>query len=170
MATGDLIEFLRPGDLQPDNGPLNQNRIVPVASTGLGALPLGKSDGYLSMFQVPINGTPLATGLTIGVCIVDDPLNPGAGKNVRLGVTVVPDLTTSGVLTAPAHTNEVLATVAVDATEGEVTIASVAVANAGLTSLAAGNFARVYVRRVGTDALDTHPGRVLLVGVSIKDT
>jgi hypothetical protein len=93
------------------------------------------------------------------------------GREARVGLLrLVPDLTTSGVLTEPAHTNEVLVTVATDATAGEVTIGSAAIANAGLTSLAAGNWARVFIRRVGTDALDTHPGRVLLVGVSIKDT
>jgi hypothetical protein len=174
MASGDLIAFIKPADLCPDLGPDVKPRLVPVApavlANGANAAPLGKEDGYTFLVQVPINGTPLSTGLTAAVVLADDPNNPGAGLAVKIGVTIVPVLTTAGVLSVPATTNEVTATATINATEGVVTITPVAVANNKLTSLAAGNWALVHLRRLGSDAADTHPGRVLIAGVSIKDT
>ena len=167
MASGDIVASVRPVEFVPDGGPVTFNPLRPVGA--LTGIPLGKENGFSFLFQVPANGSPLSTGLTATVAIVDDPTSLAPGKVIELGVTIEP-FTTSTVDTDPATTYEVLASCTINATANEPTLTAVAVTNANLSSLAAGNWALCHVRRVGTNAADTHTGRPYCIGVQIKDT
>ena len=179
MASGDLLTHVRPAEFTPDNGPQTGfSRIRPAGA--LVGLPLGKEDGLSFLFQIPVNGTPLSTGLTVELTWVDDPINPQAGGVINLGVEIIP--ITSGTTTDvdPAYgTNEVQATATIPATAAAFLSTSVAVANAKLSSAAAGNFVLVHIRRAGvynatgaaaSASSDTHAGRPYLLGVVVKDT
>jgi len=170
MASGDVFERLRPIDFSSEQGGIiGGNNLKGVGKVH--ALPMGRDGAaFLALGHVWANGTPLSTGLTVELVVVDDPDNPGAGLVAEFGVTVVPLLTTAGVLTDPATTQEVTGAATVNATEGVVTVISVALANSKLASLAAGNNFVLKVRRISSGASDTHPGRVFVVGVTVKDT
>jgi hypothetical protein len=167
MASGDHFDFIKASAFVRQGAALDD---ILRPSGRLAGVPLGKADAYGSEFAVNHNGTPLATGITVQLLVVDDPENPSPSGNVRLGVSIKPLTSGSSDLSGPPAANEVLATVAVSGTVGVITIADVAVPNAKLAGLAAGGRAFVQVRRVGTDAADTHRGRVLLTGASLRDT
>jgi hypothetical protein len=171
MASGDIFERYQPQALTSESGRLGQ--LVPAGAVS--GVRLGKggptADGsaYLALGKVWANGTPLSTGLTVEVVIVDDANNPDPGAAVVLGATIVP-LTSGGVITPPAQTNEATATVTLSSTEGNVTVATITVANSKLSSLAAGNNFLLRLRRVSTAVADTHTGAVILLGATVKDS
>lgn len=135
-------------------------------------LPLPKSDDdyFQVVFRVPSNGTQLATGITVRVALVDDALNPDVGKVVRLGVSVKRLVSGTDTLDSSGFGTEQTGNVTLDATLGELVAASVAIANAAADSIATGDFALLRIRRIGSNAADTHKGRPLLVAFAIFDT
>jgi hypothetical protein len=182
MASGDLFGYYLGKDLVPQNGLAYEVPLSPGAppsstggpATGMIGVPLNKDaiHAYQLEGRVNVNGAPLTTGLTFSLSLVDDPMNPnpgGAGA-ISLGVSVKRIVSGTSDLTQTSFGTEVVTTVTMPATSGVVLIQAVAVANANLGSLAAGNHFVVQVRRIGTNAADTHQGVVLCTGVSISDT
>lgn len=174
MASGDIFERYQPKSLTSESGPGGPGEVIGVGV--LSGLRLGKggptADGsaYLAMGRVWTNGTPLPTGLTVEVALCDDPNNPDPGAAVVIGVTIVPLVSGTGTVNDPAQTQEVTATVTLNATEGVITTASIALANSHLASLAAGNYFMLRIRRVATNSADTHTGCAILLNASVKDT
>ena len=170
MATGDRIDHVRPRDLCPEGTILEAAPLV--ASGNLLGVPLEKLDskGFSFHVRVPTNGTPLSTGLTFQLALVDDPNNSDPGKVVRIGIAVkvlasgTDDLTTTGAGTEQFFTGTM------NATTGVITLVSAAIANANLDSAAAGSLLLVRIRRNGSNAADTHNGRVLLTNITVSDT
>lgn len=114
----------------------------------------------------------LATGITIVLNLVDDGTSPAdLGTVVDLGVTAC-NLSGAGALvnfSADAGT-EATGTATLSATAGNPVQVSIAIANAQLASLAVGNFLGLRIRRIGDNASDTCPGRVVLLGGKVSNT
>jgi hypothetical protein len=172
MATTDQFDIIRPTDMIPTTGTIGNLQPIPTTDGLSAGVPLrAKLDsGYTFISRVPATGTPLSTGLTFGLALVDDPASPGAGKVVRVGISVKLLATGTDNLTATGMSAETVTSVTMDATTGEYVLSSIAIANASIDTLAASALYLVRIRRVGTDALDTHPGTVLLLGVTVRDT
>jgi hypothetical protein len=184
MASGDQFGFFVAKDLTPQNGlayevPLSAV-VPPVAATNLGGAPSGilgvplNKDGshsYQVASRVWHNGTPLPTGLTFTLGLVDDPMNPNASGAIVVGITVKPVISGTSDYSQTSAGAEVLTTITMPATSGVDKSTTIAIANASLASLAAGNQFVVQVRRVGpSNAADTHTGVVLLTSLTISDT
>lgn len=176
MASGDQFALALPRDFWNGNGP---NQQLSERTSGIGAgLPLGRGvgnpapgDAWYFFGRIWANGTPLPTGLTFGLLWSDDPDNSNPAGVVRIGISVARIVSgTYNVRTPTAFGTEVLASLTAPATVGIVTLSSVAVANANLQSLAAGEPFAVKVRRVPTDAADTHTGRILIHAMTVRDT
>lgn len=169
MASGDQYAFLQPKDFNAVNGSTPFPQLVQV-SPGIWGLPMAKLDTqyYVAEFRAVAG---LVTGLTIQTAICEDPntTNTDAGKVVRLGVNFKKlgtgadtyDYTTSA-------GTEAEFSVTCDATSGEVVLTSTACTNTD--SLAAGDRGLIIIRRIGSSSSDTHKGRVVLMGVTIRDT
>jgi hypothetical protein len=174
MATGDQFDVVRPLMMQGDTGFLGAGRLRGSSATSpnIGGVPLSTdTQGYEFISRIPANGTPLPTGLTFGVQLVDDPNNPNASGAVRIGITVKrivsgTDDTTSGT----SASAETLTTITMPSTTGVAILTSIAIANAALDSIAASDSYIVRIRRKKSDALDTHTGTVLLTLVTVRDT
>ena len=170
MATGDRIDHIRPRDLSPEGSLLE---FAPLVQSGnvLG-VPLEKLDGkgFTFVVRVPTNGTPLSTGLTFQLALVDDTNNSDPGKVVRIGISVKLLASTTDDLTTTGAGTEQFFTATMNATTGIITLLSAAIANANLDSAAAGSLLLVRVRRNGSNAADTHNGRVLLTNITVSDT
>src|SRR5574343_402640 len=122
-------------------------------------LPKLATQGYTAL--VPLShANTYGTGLTFTVYLVDDGMDSAdLGKVVRLGLTVktiVDGQTTD--LDADAAT-EATVDVTLKSTAGQIAVAPLAIANAGLDSLATGQAFALRVRRVSTHANDTSQGR-----------
>jgi hypothetical protein len=183
MASGDQFDVIRPKDLTPLDGlayevPLSQV-IAPSATTNLGGsaqglvgVPLNRDayHYYQAMSRVWANGTPLPTGLTFKLGLVDDPMNPDASGAIVVGITVKPVISGTSDYSQTSAGTEVTATITMPSTSGVDKATSVAVANANLSSLAAGGAFILQVRRIATNAADTHTGVVLLTSISVSDT
>jgi hypothetical protein len=147
---------------------------VPVGEGKGTGLWKNAASGVIAWFRVPETVT-LGTGLTVSILLADDVQYPGAGLKPYIGVTVGPIV--SGTTTLDegaagpfAGSTEVAAQVTMPATSGVLVVASFALPNADLNSLAAGSWAAIRVRRLGTNASDTHPGRVVLLGAQVRNT
>lgn len=171
MAT-EYVDLLRPRDLYPENGLQVQTLVLPNAAD-VPALPLNKlaNFGYTAISRIPAALT-VGTGLTFTVLVTDDGSDPAdLGKVVRLGITVREILTTADELDLDASAaTEATADVTLDATSGQVVIGSIAIANAALDSIGAGDYFAFRIRRLADHANDTAPGRVALVAVGIANT
>lgn len=170
MASGDQYAFLQAKDFNAVNGSTPFPQLVQV-SPGIWGLPLNKLDTqyYVAEFRAVAG---LATGLTIQTAIVEDPNTTGntdAGKVVRLGVNFKNLATGADTYdyTTSAGT-EAEFSVTCDATSGEIVLTSTACTNTD--SIAAGGRGLIIIRRIGSSSSDTHKGRVVLMGVSIRDT
>lgn len=172
MATTEQFDVIRATDLIPAQGNNAQVQLVTCGDGLIAGAPLRKLDtsGYMFISRIPALGTPLPTGLTFGLILVDDPNNTGAGLVIRVGITVKLLATGTDTLTFTGAATETEASITMDATTGEYTLSSVAIANAALDSLAASSVYLVRIRRIGTAATDTHTGTVLLLGVTVRDT
>lgn len=141
------------------------------ALTGdLRGLRLHKMDGdfYNWVFQIPANLT-MATGLTFTVVLVDDGALPSdLGKVVRLAVSVKLLASAESTDLDAAGSAETAANITLQATTGQVTVATIAVT--ALDSAAVGNVVALRLRRVGSNAADTCQGSVILLGVFAKNT
>jgi hypothetical protein len=128
---------------------------------------------YNGMWYTP-TAIALATGLTHKLLIVDDGTSSAdLGLVVRLGVTPFNLSTALSVVDwslAASKGTETFVNVTLGATTGLPVIASVAIVSANLASLAAGSIYGVRIRRVGDNAADTCPGRVILLGGQVNDT
>jgi hypothetical protein len=174
MATGDFITQVGAKDLTPTNGVFNEVPLVMPTATGLGVAgaPCNKLANQAYQFQarIPLNGTPLSTGLTCVLAVVDDPRNPGAGLVGKFGITIK-RLNGGADYTQTSASTEVTGTVTMNATSGIESVVSLAVTKAAISaSLAAGDSVLVQLRRLGTDAADTHQGVILITGAVLQDT
>jgi len=74
-------------------------------------------------------------------------------------------------LTSTSAATEVGVSITMPSTAGVVILTDTAIANAALpASLAAGDRILVTIRRIGSNAADTHSGRVILGNVTVSDT
>lgn len=120
-------------------------------------------------FCIP-TGT-LTTGLTFKLATVDDGSDANdLGKVVRFGITVkrLADGETGNVDSGAA--TEQTVDVTLESTSGNITINTLAIANANLDSAAVADIVAIRVRRIGSHANDTCQGRVLLVGLAVYGT
>lgn len=148
----------------------------PVQNVGVGAV-VGvgfnkqQTSGICWLWRVPTQAA-LATGLTFSLIVADDPNNADPGKVVRFSIIIGPVATGTLVdeATALASSNETGGSVTMNATSGKNTIASIAVVNADMNSLAVGNWALIRLRRLGTNSADTHRGRAVLLNATVYDT
>lgn len=169
MATGDRIDIVPPQRFVPENGPVTDVKLR--QSGAVLGFPLPDADtGFYFMSRVPTNGTPVSTGLTFQILLVDDPSNSDPGKVVRLGVTVKKIASTTDDLTATGAGTEAVGTATMNATTGIVTALSIAVTTSNADSIAAGDLIEVRIRRTGSNASDTHKGVVLVAQVTVSDT
>jgi hypothetical protein len=171
MATTEQFDHVRAGDLSPLGGLVSQfsNRFA-VSAGGLIGRPLGKNDGYQFLVRIPALGTPVTTGLTFTLLRVDEASNGDASKVIRVGITAKLLASGTDTLTQTGASAEAEADLTSDATVGEATATDIAVATAALDVVAAGVWLLVQVRRIGTHANDTHSGRVILLGLTVRDT
>jgi hypothetical protein len=173
MATGDRIDNVAPHRFQRENGPAQYCNLLPAAGvTAINGVPLHKSatDGFQFLTRVPTNGTPLGTGLTVQLALVDDPNLPGLGLVANLGVTIK-RLVADGDVTQTLPGVELVVPVTMSATSGGIAYGSFAVTKANISaSLVAGENVLIRVRRLGTAAADTHTGTVLVLQASVSDT
>lgn len=170
MATGDRIDIVAPHRFVTENG---TPQLFPLRTVGaVVGFPLVKQDnsGFWFTTRVPTNGTPLSTGLTFQLLLVDDPSNSDPGKVVRLGVTVKKLASTTDDLTSTGVGTETVGTATMNATSGVVTALSLAVTTANADAPSAGDLLLVRIRRTGTNASDTHKGVVLVAQVTVSDT
>jgi hypothetical protein len=131
------------------------------------------TEWYNGIWYVPA-GIALATGLTFKLIFTDDGLSAAdLGTVVRIGVTPFNFTTALSVVDwslAASHGTETFLSLTLGATTGLPVIGSIAIVTANLASLAAGSVFGMRIRRVGDNAADTCPGRVLLLGGQINDT
>lgn len=128
------------------------------------------TQGYVALVPVSHANT-FTTGLTISYYTVDDGSDPAdLGKTVRLGITFkrLVDAET-GDLDASTGTEQTK-DIVLESTSGNITVDTHNVANANLDSLATGEAFLLRIRRISTATQDTCQGRILLLGVSIKNT
>jgi hypothetical protein len=160
MATTNTLLNLRPSDAVPESAgnPVGSPANTPVSvglSNGLGYNKLVDS-GAVWVNRLPATAS-FATGATFSLMVADDVNNADPGKVARFAVTVKKLATGTDVITLPA-------------TAGVVLVGSVAIVAANLDGAAAGDWVLLRVRRLGTSANDTHRGRVVLLGVEMRDT
>ena len=131
----------------------------------------GASDTILFLIRVG-SAVSLATGLTLEFAIVDEPSAPTAGLVSVWGVTYAPVAsgTTLYDETVFASSTEDTVNVTMASTVGAITIASKAAVVAHMNSLAAGNWAMVRFRRLGSNGSDTDTARVTLFGLDVRNT
>jgi hypothetical protein len=128
---------------------------------------------YNGVYFVPA-AVLLATGLTFEFILTDDGTSPAdLGTVVQLEVTPFNLSTALSVVDWSLAASKGTATtlnVTLGATTGLPKLASVAIAAAGLASLAAGGIFGMRLRRIGDATADTCPGRPILLGGAITNT
>lgn len=152
MSTSDMVSLAQVGDL-----------------CGL-VFPKLATQGYTAL--VPIShANTFTTGITLSIYTVDDGADANdLGKVVRFGITPKRLIDAENVDVDSAAATETTADVTLETTAGNVTVNTVAIANAALDSLASGEAMLLRIRRIGTATQDTCQGRVIVLGVSIKNT
>lgn len=169
MATGDRIDIVPPQRFVRENGVPQRDPLMLVG--GVLGLPLSKQDnGFQFLTRVPTNGTPLSTGLTFQILLVDEPNNSDPGKVVRLGVTVKKIASGTDDLTQTGAGTEGAVNVTMPSTSGVAIVGSVAITTSNADSPSAGDLLLVRVRRIGSNAADTHKGVVCVAQVTVSDT
>jgi hypothetical protein len=152
MGTQDMFNLAQVGDLA--------GLVFPKLAT----------HGYTAL--VPIShANTFTTGITLSLYTVDDGADAAdLGKVVRFGITPkrLIDAETVDVDTGAA--TEVTVDVTLESTAGNITVNTVAIANAALDSLASGEAMLLRIRRIGSHANDTCQGRAIVLGASIKNT
>jgi hypothetical protein len=127
------------------------------------------TSGYTGVFQIP-TGT-LTTGLTFTLATVDDGTDASdLGKVVRFGVTIKRLVDAETIDIDSGAGTEQTVDVTLETTAGNITVNTLAIANANLDSAAVGNLVQIRVRRVSTATQDTCNGRVVLVGLGVVGT
>jgi hypothetical protein len=180
MAATNLLHVLEPGNAYEVGGNAGAKVGVPVGRySGVGFN--AKTDSGVDwIFRLPATAG-LSTGVTLNLLFADDPLNPDPGKVARFGVTCgefagttyIPiDPTATGADVGTETTSDVdLPPDTNRPTLGKGRNVSVAITTANLgASVAAGDWVRLRLRRIGTHANDTHRGRVVFLGGDVRDT
>lgn len=166
----EFVDILRPRDFVPEG--LDQKPYL-VQSGDTAGLPLPKNGNiaYNAWSQIPGSLT-VGTGLTFTVIVVDDTTNSAdLGKVVRVGITVKKLASgTDNLDIDSGAATEATADITLDATSGEFKTGSIAIANAALDSVGAGDLFAIRVRRVSSASQDTCSNRVVLLGVAVKNT
>jgi hypothetical protein len=125
--------------------------------------------GYTGIIQIPV-GT-LTTGITLTFATVDDGTSADdLGKVVRFGITpkrLVDAETTDADTGAAAETT---VDVTLETTSQNITVNTVAIANAALDSVAVGNLLALRIRRIGSASQDTCQGRVVVLAIGVVGT
>lgn len=169
MATGDRIDIVPPQRFVPEVGQPTDIRLRP-SGVFLG-FPMADADGGFNFLtRVPNNGTPLSTGLTFQLLLVDDPNNSDAGKVARFGVTVKKIASGTDDLTATGAGTETAGNATMPSTAGVGVVLSLAVTTANADAPSAGDLLLVRIRRIASNAADTHKGVVLVAQVTVSDT
>lgn len=169
MAANDRIDIVPPQRFVAENGNPTDFRLR-QSGVFLG-FPMADADGgFCFVSRVPNNGTPLSTGLTFQLLLVDDPNNSDPGRVARFGVTVKKITGGTDDLTATGAGTETAGNATMNATAGVTTALSLAVTTANADSLAAGDLILVRIRRIASNAADTHRGVVLVTQVTVSDT
>jgi hypothetical protein len=183
MAAGSVLAQFNASDLYRESSLGYDTRIQTAiyqtangASRGLSLQKLIQGqliEYYNGMWFTPAS-IALATGLTHKILITDDGTSPAdLGLVVRIGVTpfnLSTALTVVDWSLAASKGTETFVNVTLGATTGIPVIASVAIVVANLASLAAGSIYGMRIRRVGDNAADTCPGRVIILGGQVADT
>src|SRR6185503_17539715 len=114
----------------------------------------------------------VGTGLSFQLLLADDPNNASAGKVCKFGVTVSPLTSDTSTLddTTLASSTEDSASITMPSTANAVHVATITQVVAHENSLAAGNWALVRIRRLGSNSAETHTGTVVLLGVHAYNT
>jgi hypothetical protein len=128
---------------------------------------------YNGMWYVPA-AVAIGTGLTFKLIVTDDGTN-----SADLGLVARFEITPFNLSTASAPVDWSLSgskgtatagNVTLSSTTGVIAVLSIAIVAANLASLAATNILGIRIRRVGDNAADTVPGRVILLGGIITNT
>jgi hypothetical protein len=130
------------------------------------------TQGYVLRGNVPGNLT-MGTGLTFvfELALPDVPdFDSDLGKVVRLGVTAKRIISGESLDMDAAAATEQTVDVTLQATAALVTVATLAIANANLDSLAVNENYAARVRRIGSAAQDTCRGSVAITLITIKNT
>jgi hypothetical protein len=129
-------------------------------------------DYYNTIVLIPSNLT-LTTGITFKFRVTDDGTSSAdLGLVVQFGLTVynVDSASFNVSLPSAAAGAEQTVNVTLSATSGNIVSGSIAVANAQLASAGAGNTILLRLRRIGTAAADTCPGRVVIANSHLNNT
>lgn len=168
MATTDLLMHLRPQDAFPEAGGNPAPDVTVGFAKGLAFNSLTDS-GAVWIGRLPVTAA-LATGFTFQVMIAEDANNIGVAKAVRMAITVKKLAGGTDVISAAGAGTETGGTLTLPSTAGVVLTGTITIVIANADGVAAGDWVMIRVRRLGTNAADTHRGRVVLLGVDVRDT
>jgi hypothetical protein len=165
---------LTPRQLVPGTAGSPAEQITVGMGAGLG-FPAGQTSAIMLAARVP-ESVGLATGPTIDLLLADDPNNADPGRVAVLGVTV--GLITSGTstfdedpATGPlAGSTEATGTITLAGAPGVLRTLAIAVPVASMPGVGSSKWCLIRIRRLGLDARDAHRGRVVLLGVDIRNT
>jgi hypothetical protein len=153
---------------RPSGGEYGMIPVGTLGVKGIGFPPLVDS-GAAAIFRVPTLYTA-TTGVTVNLLLADDPLNADAGKVSRWAATVklltsgtdMLDWTAAGTVTAASFTAPAA---------NVVKTLAIAIVAANIDSVVADSWCAIRIQRLGgSDALDVHKGRIVLLAVDVRDT
>jgi hypothetical protein len=128
---------------------------------------------YYNLTVIVPAAAGLATGITVVLQLVDDGQNSAdLGLVARFGIQAA-NFSAAGALvdwSAGEGAAEVAGNATLSSTSLNPVLLSIAIANANLNSIAAGNILGLRIRRIGDNAADTAPGRVVCLGGFVKNT
>jgi len=168
----EFVGSWNPADFFRESGLGYERGMATALSGDMGGLSLPKlaDQGYTTIGRIPASLT-VGTGLTFALILTDDGSNANdLGKVVRIGLTVkkVANDETTDIDTGAATESTV--DITLSSTSGGLVLATKAIANAALDSVGAGDHFLLRVRRVSSATQDTCNGRVILLGITVKNT
>jgi hypothetical protein len=168
----ELVASFLPGDLTREQS-VGYNRWAYVGGVGsFCGCRLNKLDnqGYVAIVKIP-PGLTMATGLTFSWGFCDNAeFSSDPGLVVRFGITVKRLIAGETPNMDAAAGAEQFVNVTTQGTSGNLTIGTLAIANANLDSAAVGDRIGIRLRRNGTNAADTFQGSVLVTDLSVINT
>jgi hypothetical protein len=173
-AAGTEFLHLAPADFTPVQGGHPAEGIGAGFGRGLGFGPWLTAAAAV-LFRVPA-AVALAAGITVELLLADDNVNPFSGQIVTFGVTIGPLIPDVSTLDDQAETNplqgavEATGTVTMPDPSGRAAILSIAVPVEDMAGVKPGMWALLRLRRMAQPAADTHGGRVVVLGVDLRDT
>jgi len=176
VATTNTILTLYPRDAFPEAGgnPIGAggsglNSMVPVGLGGGLGFNAQTAAGAVWYARLPATAA-LATGASFALLVADDTNNPGPGLIARFGISVKKLTSGTDSLNTTGFGTEATVDLTLPATPGIVLIGAAAILVAAMDGAAASDWVMIRVRRLGTAVQDTHRGRVVLLGVDVRDT